>query len=301
MNNFRLKEEKARFAREEAAELERKLAPAKAELAATLQRADKMTKAYWIQSLSHLAGLIASGSFEPDHGVTYPSTDEQQSGSRGRDQFQEFVTVTLPRRGFVLSEAGSQRLLYFVLAQAFSENRADLANPETWKIAFDRLYSLQCFDETANAPEIGYDESQRIVEPVIEQPAPEPDIEKIDTSTREGAAKARAIVAKAVFGPHGEARVVFNNFRSHCRKVFGIDLDVQQQKEIVNWFVSNRRSFLSNSWDEMRVNLVRRRILPQSCLTEEEILANSIEDEDTTSYQGRRNLKQEIIASRNRN
>ena len=73
--------------------------------------------------------------FEPDFGVQFPRTDELQSGSRGREQFETFVTE-LPRTGFVLSEAGSQRLLYYVLAQAFSENHADMANLETWRAHF---------------------------------------------------------------------------------------------------------------------------------------------------------------------
>ncbi len=162
MNNFRLKEERARFEAGERQELEARLAPAKKELAASLQRADKMTRMFWSQPLKHLGGLISQGSFEPDPAVTFPTTDEPQSGSRGRAECAEFIHGTLPRRGFILAGSGQQRLTLYTVAQAMAQ-RADLANPETWQTAFDRLYRLEAFDEKAG--EVGYDESQREIVP----------------------------------------------------------------------------------------------------------------------------------------
>ena len=265
-----------------------------------LKRADAMTRAYWIQSLAHLAECIGSNIFEADFGATYPSTDEQQGGARGRAEFEEFVNVTLPKRGFLLSSSGSQRLLYFVLAQAFSENRADMSNPETWNTAFDRLYALDCFDIT-NA-EVGYDESQRVVEPVVEQPEPEPGIEALEGLNmlrREDQVLAAKIVANEVF--NGGAKTVFRQFIAHVLKTFDHELTPDEQREIILWFTANNRSFLDHkAYDACRVNLVRRGVLPHGCLTEDEQLANSIEDEDTTTWQGRRNLKQELIAARRR-
>lgn len=180
------------------------------------------------------------------------------------------------------------------------ELEAKLA-PVKRDIAFDRLYQLSCFDEAA--AEIGYDPSQRVVEP--EPVAQEPeltinDLEGIDTSTKAGRAKAHQIVADAVFGEGGEARTVFNQFVAHGSKAFGHDLTEEEQRAILDWFVANNRSFLSNSYDECRVNLVRRGILPSALLTEDEILAGSIENEDTQNYESRRRLKQEILALRKR-
>jgi len=106
-------------------------------------------------------------------------------------------------------------------------------------------------------------------------------------------------VAREVF--NGEAKTVFRQFIAHCKTTWGVDLTEDQQHEIILWFTKNNRSFLDGkAYDACRVNLVRRGILPPGCLTEDEQLANSIEDEDTTTWSGRRNLKQELIAARRR-
>ncbi len=107
---------------------------------------------------------------------------EQPDSTRGRDQYQEFV-LNLPKTGFVLSDAGAQRLISFCVAQAMTQN-ADLGNPETYRIAFDRLYQLGCFDEVKG--EIGYDESTRVEEPVVEHPVAAPTIEGLNLSTKAG-------------------------------------------------------------------------------------------------------------------
>jgi hypothetical protein len=300
MNKFRLKEEQKRFLEGERQELEARLAPIKAEVTAQLKKAESATRLYWSQPLRVLASFTNRGDFQPDLGCVFPSTDEQQGGSRGRAEFEKFVNQTLSQTGLLLSPAGSQRLLYFVLAQAFSENKADMATPATWQIAFDRLNELRCFNEEGG--ELGYDESQRVVEPVVEQPKPEPGIEALEGLNllrREDEAQARALIANEVF--NGEAKTVFRQFIAHVLKTFGHELTPDEQREIILWFTNNNRSFLDHkAYDACRVNLVRRGILPPGCLTEDEQLTNSIEDEDTTTWQGRRNLKQELIAARRR-
>jgi hypothetical protein len=300
MNRFRLKEEQKRFLEGEQQELEARLTPIKAEVTAELKKAEVATRLYWSQPLRVLASFTQREDFQPDLGCVFPSTSEQQGGSRGRAEFEKFVNQTLSQTGFVLSPAGSQRLLYFVLAQAFSENKADMANPATWQIAFDRLNDLRCFNEEAG--ELGYDASQRVVAPVVEQLEAEPGIEALEGLNmlrREDAALAHQIVAREVF--NGEAKVVFRQFIAHVLKTFGHELTPDEQREMILWFTANNRSFLDGkAYDACRVNLVRRGILPPGCLTEDEQLANSIEDEDTATWQGRRNLKQELIAARRR-
>jgi hypothetical protein len=299
LNKFRVIEEKRRFEEGERQEQALKLAPLQKELSANLQRAAKMTRAFWSQDLRHLATLINAGSFEPDHGITFPSTTEKQGGDRGRAEFEEFVHVTLQKSGLILSGAGEQRLTLYTVAQAMSQNAA-LANPETWRTAFDRLYQLGCFDEAKG--EIGYDESQRVPDPVAPVVVPEPtmaDLESIPTHTLEGAAKAREIVSKAVFGD--EARSVFQEFVAHVSKTFGHDLTPDEQFEIVSWFQKNNKSFLDRrAYDQAKVNLIRRNILPESLLTADEKLQMAIESSDTQSWEGRSRLKQGLLASRNR-
>ncbi len=172
-------------------------------------------------------------------------------------------------------------------------------SPEVWRIAFDRLYQLGSFDEAR--AEIGYDPSRKEVvpEPVVPQKKlTVDDLESIGTTTREGARLARQIVADAVFGDDGQARQAFQQFVAHVARAFGHNLTEDEQREIINWFQKNNRSFLSNSYDQCRVNLVKRGILPATCLTEEEVLEGSIENVDTQSWEGRRRLKQQILAQR---
>lgn len=299
MNRFRLREEQARFQREEALDLERKLAPVKAELAQTLKRADRMTASYWSQPLAHLASLIHSEMFEPDRGVTYPSTTEIQDGERGRAEYTDFI-ANLPRSGFVLSDAGAQRLLLFVIALAYSDVRADMSNPITYRIAFDRLFQLRCFSEEAG--EVGFDPSTKEVEPV--EPEPErkltvDDLENVDTTSKAGEKLAHRIIADAVFGPQGENREVFHQFIDHIAKTFGHDLTETEQRELIQWFVRNNRSFLDRAaYDTAKVNLVRRGILNHGVLTSTELFEMGIEETDTQSYESRRTLKQELAALR---
>ena len=108
LNQFRNREEKARFEREEAAELEQRLAPIKAATAANLKKVDALQRLFWSQPLKHLATRISDNYFEADLGVTFPSTDEPQGGTRGRVEFDEFVRVVLPKSGWSVSESGSQ-------------------------------------------------------------------------------------------------------------------------------------------------------------------------------------------------
>jgi hypothetical protein len=291
LNPRRVAEEKARFEAGERQELEAKLAPIMTQLSATLKKADAMTRLYWSQPLAHLAQHINSGQFEQDHGGTFPTTSEPQNGTRGRDQYQDFV-MNLPKTGFILSDAGAQRLIFFCVAQAMTQN-ADLANPETYRIAFDRLYQLGCFDEVKG--EIGYDESQRVEVPVAEQPAPVPTIEGLNLSTKAGEKIARELVSAAVFGPDGDAKIVFGEWLDSLAKNFEYVMPEEVQREVIALFQKNNRSFLDRkSYDEARLNLVRRGLMPSSCLTAQDRLSMSIESADTRSYEGRRSLAQKI-------
>jgi hypothetical protein len=300
LSNYRLKEMRERRDRDEAADQERKLAPAKAALSQNLKRADALTRLYFSQDLRHLAQGIESETFTADlGGASYPRTMEVQTGMRGRAEYEAFC-ANLPRSGFLLSSAGAQRLLIFCLNQAFSENRADLANPETYRIAFDRLYQLGCFDESTAKAEIGYDASIREQEPVVEQPArARLDLEDFNTTTKDGEKLAHQILADAVFGPQGEGRIIFHQFISHVSKTFGHDLTEDEQRELIQWFVRNQKSFLDRrAYDLGKVNLVRRGILNHGCLTADELYSMGIEEEDTQSYSGRRNLAQELAQLR---
>jgi hypothetical protein len=74
-----IKKNAERRDREQKTDLGRKLAPVKQQLAATLQKAHRMTRMYWSQSLKHVADLIDSGMVEVDPGVQFPQTDDHRA------------------------------------------------------------------------------------------------------------------------------------------------------------------------------------------------------------------------------
>ena len=91
---------------------------------------------------------------------------------------------------------------------------------------------------------------------------------------------------------------MFNEFLAHVLKTFGFEITPEAQKEMVIWFQRNNRSFLDpRAYDQCKVNLARRSILPRTVLTEDERLCESVEQEDTMSWDVKRRLKQEIRAA----
>jgi hypothetical protein len=302
ISGYRIREAKARFEADEKAALEAKLSPAKQELAKTLSRSDKFLKLDFIQPLAKIAQLIQDGVAAVDLATNYPTTTEPQSGNSGKEEFYQFVYEILPRRGFTLSENGSMRLLYFVIAQARGKG-ANMSSIDTWSLAFDKLWSLDAFD-IASA-EVGWDESKVQQEPVVEAPEREltvADIENIDTSTREGDKLAKKIVSNAVFGPSGQAAEVFQQFIAHVSKTFGHDLNESEQRELINVFASRNLSFLDHrAYDKARCELVAKGVLPRTCYTPDEVLCLEIEStptHDKSDYDQRLNLKRQIATAR---
>jgi hypothetical protein len=125
------------------------------------------------------------------------------------------------------------------------------------------------------------------------------DLEGIDTSTREGSQTAAAIVSRAIFD--GQAKLLWLDWLRSLKTNFAYTMPEEVQREAILLFQKNNFSFLNRaSYDTIRRQLVRTGAMPQSALTEDEILAGSIENEDTQSWEGRRRLKTELIASRRR-
>jgi hypothetical protein len=303
ISGYRIREAKARFEADEKAALEAKLAPAKQELAKTLSRSDKFLKLDFIQPLAKIAQLIQDGVAAVDLATNYPTTTEPQSGNSGKEEFYQFVYEILPRRGFTLSENGSMRLLYFVIAQARGKG-ANMSSIDTWSLAFDKLWSLDAFD--IGSAEVGWDESKVQQEPVVEQPAPEPtvaDLETLNLSlSREDERTAQKIVSNAVFGPSGQAAELFQQFIAHVSKTFGHDLTESEQRELIDVFRTRNLSFLDHrAYDKARCELVAKGVLPRTCYTQDELLCLEIEStptHDKSDYDQRLNLKRQIATAR---
>jgi hypothetical protein len=150
------------------------------------------------------------------------------------------------------------------------------------------------------------DESQRVVEPVVETPAPEltvADLEGLDTSTREGSKIAQRLISAAVFGPSGQAAEVFKQFVAHVSKTFGHDMTESEQRALITIFQQRNLSFLDHrAYDAARREMVlAKNILPRTCLTQDELLCQEIEStptHDKSDYDQRLNLKRQIATAR---
>lgn len=297
MNNFRLFEEKQRFAREEAAELERKLAPIKAQTAAALAEHERAAAKYWSQSVSSLALALQTNEPVAYLGVAFSTTPTPQL-EQGSETFTEACKAIQSRTGYILGPVGRQRVALMAVHQCHTQC-ASLTDIETYISCFNKLLEWGAF-ETSGTLEVGYDENVKAY-----VPEPEPakltidDLETIDTSTREGEALGKRLVNDAVFGE--EAKTIFHQFLAHVERTFGHALSVGEQNEIILFFQRRNLSWLDGaSYDAARRHLVSIGMLNRHCLTEDERLCQEIEEDNSTDFQGTTSLRQKVLAARRR-
>lgn len=295
MNRFRLLEEKRRFEESERQELEARLQPIKAERAATLAANTREMRHYWSRPIKVIGENVRDHIFIADMGVAFETT-EVPVPSAGREEFGEFLERLTARTGYCLNSVGQHRLLLFAVSQCLSQN-ADLSRESTWQKSFDRLVELDVFDA-----ELGFDEDLRTEQPEPEPEEPEPtieDLERFDTSTKAGERLAHAILSRAVFD--GDAKQVYMEWLRSLVNNFGYEMPEDVQRQAVDLFIHNNWSFLSKKcYDAARLNLVRRGVMPDTCLTPEDRLTLSLENADTQSFESRRKIKQQLLAARNR-
>lgn len=306
LSNYRLRESRERQAREEAEakrqeaeKLQALVAPMTNELQDAYREHERTAKVYWSQPVSRLAEALQRGDAQAYIGVEFTKTPEP----RPREGKEECVAAheEIQRRfGYVLSPVGRQRVILMAVHQCMAQS-ASLSHVVTYVKCFEKLLEWGAF-EASGTLEIGYDESKKeyVSEPVEQgRKLSADDLESIDTGSRTGAELAHQIVADAVWGRGGEAENIFRQFIAHVARTFHYDLSPEDQREIVQWFTKNNRSFLdAKAYDQCKVNLVRRGILPATLLTEDERLCMSLETSQGTDYETRRKLKQTIIAAR---
>jgi hypothetical protein len=285
MNRFRLLEEKRRFEEGERQELNAKLAPVLAERAATLAANTREMRGYWSRPITVIGENVRDNIFISDMGVAFETT-EKPVPSAGRNECLEFLERLTARTGYCLNSVGQHRLLMYGVSQCLAQC-ADLSRESTWEKSFSRLVELDAFGD-----ELGFDENLRTeFEPAPQEPEPTAaDLESIDTSSRAGQRIAEDILSRAIF--QGEAKQVFREWLDSLKNNFDYEMPPEVQREVVQWFLANRRSWLDRkAYDDCRLNLIRRSVIPASCLTEVDRLNWEIEDEyDTTTYEGRRRL-----------
>jgi hypothetical protein len=228
-----------------------------------------------------------------DYGVSLPTiapaATAEEARARGEAEkkaWVEFSDHLTEKTGYTLSESGQARLVLYAMANARGRG-ADLTQTSSYAACFDRLVQLGAFADD----EIGHDINLKTPDP---EPAPVPyDIETADTQTRTGQRRAKEFLDERYYS--GEVRALFNEWCASIESGFGFyGITDDVKKAAVGEFERRNLSFLSRqAYDEVRRILVRRGILPHTCLTRDELFAEAIEN--TTGSVGEYEARREFI------
>jgi hypothetical protein len=191
-STYKLRQEYQEFLASEQKKIDdAKLAEATKALSKTITEIYRQQSAYWSRPLDQIRqdGACQAG-FDP---LNLPC-DPTQDGVKSTKVYQKF-TASLPEKfGIVLSTEGELRFREYVKTQVLIAGT--LLTSESLETMLRRMISLNAFD----IDEGEYGEDANLIPPPVPKPAPAPveptlaDIEKLDTSTRQGDREARRIV-----------------------------------------------------------------------------------------------------------
>src|SRR5579859_183068 len=136
VSGYRLREQREKFEREEAAELEAKLAPAKIELANALAEHERVAAKFWSQPVAALARALQRNEPMAYEGATFTTTPTPQP-EQGQDAFIE-AYESIQRSGHVLNSVGRQRLSLMAAHLCLAQNVA-LTDVDNYIIMFNKL------------------------------------------------------------------------------------------------------------------------------------------------------------------
>lgn len=286
-------EEAAREAREkeqaEAAERAR-LDEASRPLREAAREASNRIRAYWSQPLQEIK---TNGPELSPVDLFGDYTTDQQVVAEGEpwNEFNAYLTsrgVTLYRGGLLRLEAYMQSLEY--------HRGVALTSVFNWNLGLSRLASLKCFEPHELE---GYQPPipQTTPAPAPERPVdPLAEIETLDLSSRTGSARAKEIATNDFFGR--QMAPIADRWRSWLLATFNYVLTSKATKAAGEWWERNPTAspLTASSWTQLRLNLVKRGVMPSTCLLPDELLDREIEasSERSDSYEARRNLKQRI-------
>jgi hypothetical protein len=204
--------------------------------------------------------------------------------------------ANLTSQGCTIYRGGFQRLQMYLESLAYHRD-VSLTSVANWKAALDRLVSLNCFEshelegyqpltamQTAPEPE-----RHAVIDPLAE-------IERLNLDSRAGNRQAKQLATNDFFGR--QMAPIADQWRDWLLATFNYVLTDDARKAAGQWWERNPTAspLTASSWTQMRLNLVKRGIMPPTCRTKEEILMETIEasSERGDSYETRRNLRQQI-------
>ena len=282
MSSVRVRLNKKVFEQREKEDLDRKVAPLIEQqskmLAEIRAKQNAIVNQYYSGSIEELFAAPAETAPVDSALLEQVPTTTKRDIEAEKAGFYKALEQLKTTRGYSLSPNAQNRLGVF--GQVHSLYHADFSKVESWLAAFQRLWESQSF----SADEVTYRASDII--PVAPAPEPEPamptlgDIDKIDTSTRDGAEKARDIANKHLWGV--EARNMMNEFRDHMVKVFQYHLTAADEKRIIEKFLAEGWNWLDRrNWDSCRLWLCRQGFWNSDAfMTEAEKLNEELEATD---------------------
>jgi len=259
------------------------------------QKKDDAAKKFWSQKWNQIAHVSPSDEIAFDD-IGLP---ERQRDIPRRELFElcQQFKIELEKRGYELLHAGK-----FEKYLSVQYERGRDLTLDAFKKCFARLMALGALSEQ----EIDATKVQPEAVPEIESHPTLDDLERLDLSTREGAAKGRQIAEQLAF--NGDRKVRFQEWLRSVEQNFGVYLSEEDQKVVIDFFLEHGLNFLRHEdynitrralskkgdWPS---TLVRQGIAPaDKLLTSDEKLAEVVSQTDWThsSFDEQAALKNKI-------
>jgi hypothetical protein len=206
-------------------------------------------------------------------------------------EFQE----NLKSSGCTLSDAGLLRLSHYLSSLNYHRG-ISLTSVSNFAKALERLVSLDVFQPGELT---GYRQTASKTTPEPERHAvidPLAELEDLTLESRSGNARAKQIATNDFFGR--QVAPIASQWREWLIATFNYVPTPEVQKAAGQWFLNNptESPLSSEAWTRLRLNLIKKNVMPKECRLPEEILMESIESssERSDSYEARRNLRQRI-------
>ena len=147
-------------------------------------------------------------------------------------------------------------------------------------------------------------EDVTVPQPVVTQPVVDssaestPDLselERLDLGSRSGSIRAKELCDSHYYSV--EAAAVYQKWTSWLYETFHYVLTPDAKKAAIQFFQDTNSSYLDpKAWERARRNLVRRGLMPRTCLTSEEVLAEEVEQttERLDTFHARQELNRKL-------
>ena len=289
---FLEQEERDRIAAEQSAE-RRRTAPlreAEMELREAAREASARIAMYWkipIEEIQMNPVSITRVDIAGDYEI---GPRDEPAENAAWKEFQE----NLKSFGCTLSDAGLLRLSHYLVSLNYHRG-ISLTSVSNFATALERLVSLDVF-QSGELENYQPTQPERQPERPVSRRDALDEIETLNLESRSGNARAKEISNQDFFGR--EFAHTVDRWTNWLEATFQYVLTDDARKAAGQWWERNptENPLRGESWTRLRLNLVKKGVMPQSCLTREEILNQTIEasSDRSDSYEVRRNLRQQI-------